>query len=81
LLELEEVAEIACDIITGAVRALNGCASSSMAKYNPELVPAGLDNQARWLPTRTNKEKGIRNFTEAANQSWAGFERLVNNNA
>jgi hypothetical protein len=64
----DTVARVAREIadIVGCVK---GRLTSSIAKYKPALVPAESRDHARWLPIPTSREKGIRNFTDAANQS------------
>jgi len=52
--------------VAGCVK---GWLTSSIAKYSPEFVPAELRDQARWLPMPASNEKGIRNFSDAANQT------------
>jgi hypothetical protein len=64
------------EAVEGAVREImdvvgceKGWLTSSIAKYNPALVPAEPLDHARWLPMPISNEKGIRNFTDAASQS------------
>src|SRR6516225_7019598 len=53
---------------TGIDSFAKGWVTSSIATYNPAFTPAELRAHGRWLPSPTRKEKGMRNFTEAASQ-------------
>jgi len=61
------------EAIEGVAREIVGCVKGrltcSIAKYKPAFVPAVTCDHVRWLPRPTSKEKGIKNFTDAASQS------------
>jgi hypothetical protein len=55
--------------ITGIVDGTKGWLTCSIATYSPAFILAVPRGHGRWLPIVTSNDKGIRNFTEAANQS------------
>jgi hypothetical protein len=48
---------------------VNGWPTSFIAEYNPDLVFAGLGDDAMWLPILTRRENGTKNFIDAANHN------------
>jgi hypothetical protein len=68
-IRLDETVEGVAREITDIVGGVKGWLTSSIAKYNPAFVPAESRNHAKWLPRPASKEKGIRNFSDAASQS------------
>jgi hypothetical protein len=68
-IRLKEAVEAVVRETIDIVGCVKGWPTSSIAKYSSVLVPLEPSDHARWLPTATSTENGIRNFTDAASQS------------